>query len=283
MLEIGLAERPRREQHDVGRGLGHDVGSPGRGPARLVAAHGGACRGNQRGDQLGIRGRQARHVQLAERIGKQAGDDEPVLQRIAQAGRHLGAVRHHGPVAVRRPGQVHRHDLQVLPARRREAAHRAQVAGVAEHQRGRQQPARQQRLRAVDIGHDGVEQPRALHHAALDTGPLRLVDQAGQQVERPRTRLTLVGVDVVADVVVAHLLRHRGARVVQPGDPGLAQGPEKPAPGLAQHAGGLVQLIPVALPCRLRAQQGQDIRVDGGGIERKRRLERQGRGSGSFR
>jgi hypothetical protein len=174
-------------------------------------------------------------VQRPERLGELARDDQPVLQRVAEARGRLGTMRHDRPVAVRRTGKIHRDHLQILAARRRKAAHGPQIARVPKHQRGRQLAALQQGLRTVDVGHHRVEQLRPLHHAGFDLGPLGLVDQQRQQIERPRPRLALVRVDVVADVVIADLLRDRGRVVLERGNAVVAEQFEKPPPRLAQR------------------------------------------------
>jgi len=269
VLEVGLAEGPRRQKRDVRR-VAFCLA--------LVFAHRRARRLGQRGDELRIHGRKAPHAQRAERIGKETRDDQPVFQRIAQARRRFGALRHHGPFACGRARQVHRHNLQILAARRRKALHRAQIAGVAVHQRGRQQPALQQRLLAVAIGHDGVEQLRALRHAALDHRPFVFVDQKRQQVERPWTRLAIVGIDVVRDVVAADLLHHRRRRLVEPGHTVFAEQAEEAPPRLANRAGSVAQLIPVPAAGGQDAQQRECFGMVRSGLERQGRLKSQGLG-----
>src|SRR5471030_460026 len=112
----------------------------------------------------------------------------------------------------------------------------------------------QQRLRPVDIGDYGVEQLRALRHRALDHRPLAFVDKKRQQVQRPRTRLALVGVDVVTDVVIADLLCDGSGRPVEVGYAVLAERIEELLPGSAQLARRIAQFIPMTLPGRYRAK-----------------------------
>src|ERR1700684_1353846 len=112
----------------------------------------------------------------------------------------------------------------------------------------------QQRLRSVDIGDNGIEQLRALRHRALDDRPLPFIDKKRQQVQRPRTRFTLVRVDVVADVVVADLLRNGSGRPVEIGYAVVAEQVEELVPGGAQLAGRVAQFVPMALPGRYRAK-----------------------------
>ncbi len=125
---------------------------------------------------------------------------------------------------------------------------------MPEHQRGRQQAIVQQRLRPVDIGDDGIEQLRALRHRALDHRPLAFIDKKRQQVQRPRPRLAVVRIDVVADVVVADLLRDGSGRPVEVGYAVVAEQIEELLPGSAQLARRVAQFVPMALPDRYRAK-----------------------------
>src|SRR5471032_2085854 len=118
---------------------------------------------------------------------------------------------------------------------------------MSKHQRGRQQAVVQQRLRPVDICDYGIEQLRALRHRALDHRPLVFIDKKRQQVQRPRTRFALVRVDVVADVVIADLLRNGGGRPVEVGYTVVAEEIEELLPGSAQLARRVAQFVPMTL------------------------------------
>ena len=61
--------------------------------------------------------------------------------------------------------------MQEHAACRPYALHGTQVAGVALHQRGRQQALGQQGLRAIDIGHHGVQQAGTLLDAGFYARP----------------------------------------------------------------------------------------------------------------
>src|ERR1700710_355573 len=125
---------------------------------------------------------------------------------------------------------------------------------MSEHERGRQQTIMQQRLRPVDIGDYGIEQLRALGHRALDHRPLAFFDKKRQQVQRPRTRFASVGVDVIADVVVADLLRDARSGPVEVSYAVVAEQLEELPPGRAQLARRVAQFVPMALPDRYRAK-----------------------------
>ena len=76
---------------------------------------------------------------------------------------------------------------------------------MPEDQRRRQQPVAQQGLRAVDVGRDGVQQPRALPQAAPEPLPLLRRHDQREDVEAPRTLQPVGRVDVVGDAVLVDL------------------------------------------------------------------------------
>ena len=110
-------------------------------------------------------------VQVAEHLGKDARNDQPVLQRVAGARGRLRAVGDDPPAAVRRTRQVDRIMMQPDAAGRLDALARPQVTVLAVDQRRWQQAFRQQFLFAVEVGQHGVEQRRALGHGGRDLGP----------------------------------------------------------------------------------------------------------------
>ena len=60
---------------------------------------------------------------------------------------------------------------------------------MPEDERRRQQAVAQQRLRAVEVGGDGVQQPRALAQAALERAPTPPpATISGRTSSAPRTR-----------------------------------------------------------------------------------------------
>ncbi len=121
---------------------------------------------------------------------------------------------------------------------------------MPKHQRRRQLPALEQSLWAVHVGHNRVEQLRALHHASFDFRPFGLVDQQRQQVQRPRPWLAVIRIDVVADVVVADLLRDRSRVLFEPRNPVFTEALEKLPPRFAQRPGRIEQLVPVPIADR---------------------------------
>ena len=215
VFKVGLVVRARREQHDARIGTRR---------AHLP----------QPVEQRAVGGGQALHMHLAERLGEQARDEQPVLQQIPQARGSLCALCDHPPVALRIARHVERRNVQMHAAHRLNAVHGAQVAGVALHQGAGQQAAAQQLLRAIDVGHHAVEQAGALQHAALDVRPVALREDQRKQVHRPGPlRAVGVGIDVVGDAVVAHLplqalhapvqvLKALGAQLIEKLGPGAS-------------------------------------------------------------
>lgn len=257
VLEVGLVVGPGRQQHDVRRLAGR--------AHALEALH-----------HRVVGGGQALHVQRLEGLRELPRNGQPVLQQVAQARGSLGALRHHPPVAVGPAREVEGGDAQPGVARRAHAMHRAQVAGVALHQGGRQQAFCQQLLRPVDVGQDAVEEAHALQRAGLDRGPALGRDDQREEVERPGPlRPAGVGIHVVGDAVVADLaLQADGA----PGQVAEALGAE-----LLEEAG------PVR--CQRSAFGGLGFgahgrgRGRGGGVMQRRRLRghaepRRGEGAG---
>ncbi|MCY1413305.1 hypothetical protein D9M71_287330 [compost metagenome] len=162
VLEIGLVEAPRRQQHHQGR---------------LAIAGGLADQGFLQGAEVAG---QVLHPQVAVELGQGAGDDLPVLQGVAGAGGRLGAVGQHMPATVGVAGQVHRVAVQEDAAGRLDALAGPEEVGMAEDQLAGQEPLGQQLLLAVKVGQHGVEQARALRHAGGDGLPLLGREQVGQ-------------------------------------------------------------------------------------------------------
>ncbi len=120
VLEIGFVVGARGEQRNVGVGPG---------AALLLHAV----------DQRAVGAGQALDVQALEGLRKQPRNGQPVLQQVAQARRRLRALRNYPEVTVGPARQVKCRHMQMGAARRRDAAHGAQVTRVALHQRRRQQ------------------------------------------------------------------------------------------------------------------------------------------------
>ena len=84
------------------------------------------------------------------------------------------------------------------------------------HQCAGQQAACEQLLRAVNVGHDAVEQAGALAHTGFDLAPVLRRHQHRKQVQRPRALWTVgIGIDVVGDTVVANLAVQAGRAVFE--------------------------------------------------------------------
>jgi len=185
MLEIGFVVRPRRQQHHMRLFVAFERRE--RREAILLATE-------KVGDML--------DMQVAEHLGEDARNDQPVLQRVARPRGRLRAVGDDPPAAVRRTCEVDRIMMQPDAARRLDPLARPQVTVLAVHQRRRQQAFREQSLFAVEVGQHGVEQRRALGHGSRNLGPFVMRDDQRQRIKRPRTVRTLgVGIDIVSDPV----------------------------------------------------------------------------------
>ena len=88
VLEVGLVVGARREQHDARR-----VGRPRRQRVEHLA-------------QAAEERRQPLHAAVAEGLRQAARQRDPVLERVAGAGRRLGAIGEHPPRAVGRAREV---------------------------------------------------------------------------------------------------------------------------------------------------------------------------------
>ncbi len=219
LLEVRFVQRTRGQQHDA-RPLARRCQRPQPVEPRL----------KRRGHAL--------HVQFGKRFRKLACDGEPVFQQVAQSRRCLQALRQHPPAALGPAREIERRHVQVHATGRHDAVRRPQVLRVGEHQRRRQHGVAQQRLRAVYVGQRGIEQSRALHHTALDPGPLVGIDDEWQQLQRPRAaRIALGGMHVVGGAVLAHALLHAcGARgQFRRGRADAAQRLEEGAPHLTRR------------------------------------------------
>ncbi|MCY1512066.1 hypothetical protein D9M68_465130 [compost metagenome] len=226
VLEIGLVEAPRRQQHHQGR---------------LAIAGGLADQGFLQGAEVAG---QVLHPQVAVELGQRAGDDLPVLQGVAGAGGRLGAVGQHVPAAVGVAGQVHRVAVQEDAAGRLHTLAGPEEVGMAEDQFAGQQPLGQQLLLAIQVGQHGVEQARALRHAGGDGLPFLGREQVGQQVQFPGAVGTLgIGVDVVGDAIFLDLPRQQFLALLQLGGRGTLQLLEQALPVRAHRALGIQQFV----------------------------------------
>ena len=101
--------------------------------------------------------------------------------------------------------------MQERAARLGRAAERAHEKRAGGDERGRQVARAEQRLLAIDVGGDAIEQAGALHQPRLQPAPVLGRDGERRDVEFPRPRrLAGIAVDVVGDAVVAdHAQRGR--------------------------------------------------------------------------
>ena len=165
VLEIGLAEGARRQHADP----------------RLVAIGAGA-------QTVAERLEERRHpfdIHRFIQVGEGARQHQPVLQRIARTGRRLRAVAQHPPAPVGAAADVGGIEAEIAPARRLDAADRAQIFGAAGDRRGRHRAFRHQPAGAVEIGQNLLEQGRALRNARGDMLPFGGVDQQRHMAQRP--------------------------------------------------------------------------------------------------
>ena len=215
-----------------------------------------------------VAGSQALHLHAHEGLGKLAGNGDAVFEQVAQAGRGLGALRHHAPAAIGAARQVKGGDVEPGVAQGLDSVQRTQVAGVALDQGRWQQTAAQQLTGAVDVGHDEVEQTGALQHTGFDAGPAFRGDDGGQQVQRPGALHALggIGIDVVGHAVVADLPGQALRPAVEFAHALQADVPEKIGPVRTQAlAVGLAQFVQVAGRGFKRPILGQRRRVRRGG------------------
>ena len=260
VLEIGLVVRARGEQHD----------------ARLALAGAHAA---QSLDQGPVGGGQPLHLEVAEGLGEEARDDQPVFQQVAQARRGLRALRQHPPGAGRVARQVEGGDVQMRSARGPHAVQGAQVAGVALHEGRRQQVLGQQLLRPVHVRHDAIEQLDPLQHAGFDLAPAARRDDQRKQIQRPRPlRAAGIGVHVVADAVVAHLALQIDGAAIQVVEAVPSEVLEEAGPGPQRQAmqGSARGAVPTSRG-RRRHRATQFVVMTGRGRRRQCRCQRRGR------
>ncbi len=149
MLEVGLVEWSGRQQHH----------------ARIVAVSGE--RRSRRFAKGAEEGSEPLDLELAEQVRKRFRHYDAILERVACARRRLRAVGNHPPFAIRPARQIHREQVQICVARYSYAMARSPEARVREYERRRNLAAVKQLLRAVKIGQNQVQQPRALDQACF--------------------------------------------------------------------------------------------------------------------
>ena len=218
MLEVGFVETSGSQQHHQ---------------RRLAVAGGLAGEGLLQGAEIPG---EMLHAQVAIEFRQGPRDDLPVLQRIARAGRRLGAVGEDLPASVGIARQVDGIAVQEDPAGRPDAERRPEEVRMAEDQFAGQQPFGEQTLLAVQVGQQRVEQPSTLCHAGGDRLPLGGGQQVRQKVQRPGAVGALgIGVDIVGDAVLLDLPFHQGLALAQLLRAAALQLAEQPLP-MGTHA-----------------------------------------------
>ena len=153
VLEIRFVHRPGRQQSD----------------ARIVAA--------VEREQLGLQSLEERRDALDPRraidIGNGARQCEPVLDRVAGAGRRLGAIVKHPPASVGAAPDIDRIEAQMRAAGRLDADQRPQEFRIAGNQRRGQAAVARQRARPVGIRQHRFEQFGALQQGRLPVAAIR--------------------------------------------------------------------------------------------------------------
>jgi hypothetical protein len=181
LLEVRLVARARRQQRE-----------------RRIAARCGR-RGRR---EIGPQGAQERLVAMRLRLpvkaGQHARGNAAVLERIAQTGGHLRAVRQHPGAPVAIAHQIGGVQRQLVRERQADVLAGAQEAAMPEYQRRRQQAPAQHLARAVEVAQQQVQQLGTLREAGLDGGPLFASNHQRRHVERPGLALAVDAVDVVA-------------------------------------------------------------------------------------
>ena len=155
VLEIGLAQRPGREQTDMG--------------VVLTAERG----------ELGLKGLEERRHPFDPRgaidVGNGARQRQPVLDRVAGAGGRLRPVAEHPPAAVGAASDIDRIKAQMRAAGWRHANQRPQEFRITGNQRRGEAAIAAQERRAVGIGQYRFEQRRALNEPRFQLAAIRQV------------------------------------------------------------------------------------------------------------
>ena len=141
--------------------------------------------GLQRRAQPAEERREPVHARVAVERRQHPLADQPVLHRVARAGRRLRAVREDDEPAVLAAPEVGGVVEELVLARQADAVAGVQEAGVPEDDLGRDEAPAQQLARPVEVGEDEVEQLRALDDPALDLRPLARVQHDGHRVQPP--------------------------------------------------------------------------------------------------
>jgi len=246
LFEIGLAERARRQQAD----------------ARVRPVR----RGRQASAEVGEERRQPLDVHGVVEIGEGAREHHAVLQRVAGAGRGLGAVVEHPPATVRAAPQIGGVKVHRPSAGQGDTAHGAHEVVAAGDRRGGQMSLADQPRLAIEVVQHRLEQGRALGHAGGDARPFRLAEDQRQRAERPGA-FGVVAVDAMGDARVADMSGGQGEPVLELAFGKLGHRAQEPQPGGRRGPAGGLQLIrgvgqrPVAVQPAAQAIGGEAARA----------------------
>ena len=120
------------------------------------------------------------------RLRQNAREHTTILHDKTQARGRLGAVRQHAPDAVGPAREVGGVELQVVVAGHAHRLARAQVNGIGEDQRGRDEAISNEAMDAVEIAEDQVEQARPLDEASRQFPPFFGGKDEGDEIQVPR-------------------------------------------------------------------------------------------------
>ena len=149
------------------------------------------------------RGEPERIARLEEIAGEMRVHDA-IGERVADARRRLGVVVDDAPVAIHLARNVDGVELH-MPGCRLDALAGAQVGGIGEDQRRRNEAFAHQALLAVDVGDDRVEQTRTLDEGRLERAPFVACKDQRDEIDVPAlSRPRRVGENIVRDAHLAH-------------------------------------------------------------------------------
>ena len=151
-------------------------------------------------------GGQPGHIHVAVDGLEGARQVKAVLQRVAEAGRRLGAVVEHPPLAVGPATEIGGVKAEIATAARLDPDHRMQEIGASGHGGGGQNAFGDQLALAVKIGEQPFEGLGALGDAGFDHRPVLFRDQQRHVAERPgavhRLAIGAIGHALLADVAL---------------------------------------------------------------------------------
>ena len=210
MLEKGFAEGARCQHAD----------------ARIVAVGAGAQRVAERLEE----GCYAFDIHRFVEIGKGARQYQAVFQRVAGPRRRLRPVAEHPPAPIGATADIGGIEMQITPARRLHAAHRAQIFVAAGNGGCRHRALSHQFALAIEITQHRFEQFGALGDACGQLLPVGLIDDQRQMAERPHPVGGLAG-SAIGDAGFAQVAIGGGEPALDIGGRKGGKGVEKPGPG----------------------------------------------------